>query len=133
VPGPIDAPGVAGCLALLREFPDAVRVVAGIPQLIADLGFAGLQRPGQGNVDAPDDPVAMAALTMLGRTERLVAEQLLAGRRTVDEVVAALDLPVATVLATIALLERRGCVAGAYGRYRPDGPLLGAPPIPRRR
>ena len=40
VPGSIDAPTAAGCLAFLREFPERTRIVAGIPQLIADLGLA---------------------------------------------------------------------------------------------
>ena len=47
VPGPIDAPASAGCLAFLREFRDATRIVAGIPQLIDDLGLADhLAEPG---------------------------------------------------------------------------------------
>ena len=44
---PIDAPASAGCLAFLREFRDATRIVAGIPQLIDDLGLADhLAEPG---------------------------------------------------------------------------------------
>jgi hypothetical protein len=39
--------------------------------------------------------------------------------------VATTDLPVATVLATLTLLERRGLTSGAHGRYRPAGTLLG--------
>ena len=40
VPGPIDAPASAGCLAFLRDYPHGARIVAGIPQLIEDLGLA---------------------------------------------------------------------------------------------
>ena len=40
VPGPIDDPAHAGCLAFLREFPGGARIVAGVPQLIEDLGLA---------------------------------------------------------------------------------------------
>ncbi|HEX5149179.1 MAG TPA: DNA-processing protein DprA, partial [Candidatus Limnocylindrales bacterium] len=40
VPGPVDARASAGCLAFLREFPGSARMVAGIPQLIEDLGLA---------------------------------------------------------------------------------------------
>ena len=47
VPGSIDAPASAGCLAFLREFPTVTRIVAGIPQLIDDLGLADhLAEPG---------------------------------------------------------------------------------------
>ena len=40
VPGGLDAPASAGCLAFLREWEHEAHIVAGIPQLIADLGFA---------------------------------------------------------------------------------------------
>ncbi|MGK2850751.1 MAG: DNA-processing protein DprA [Candidatus Limnocylindrales bacterium] len=133
VPGPMDAQGSEGGLALLREFPDVVRVVAGIPQLIADLGFAGSAAPVAAGRRAPSEDVASAALDHLGAAERSVATQLLAGHRTVDEVVAMTDLTVATVLATLALLERRGLAAGRHGRYRPDGDLLGAVSLPKAR
>lgn len=124
VPGSIDAPASAGCLALLREVGGEARIVAGIPQLIADLGFAG---PAEDERDgaARSRQVAAAAVQGLGITEQAVAQELIAGRRTVDEVVATTGFAVATVLATLALLERRGLVTGRYGRYRPDGALLG--------
>ena len=44
-----------------------------------------------------------------------------------------LDLPVATVLATLAVLERRELVAGRHGRYRVDGPLLATTALPEAR
>ena len=121
VPGAIDARASAGCLAFLREFEHAVHVVAGIPQLIADLGFV---QPSGDRRDA----LSAATSQALGITEAAVAAELIAGRATIDELVAATDLPVAAVLAALTLLERRGLAAGAYGRYRPAGTLLGAPP-----
>lgn len=132
VPGPIDAPASAGCLALLREYGHLVRIVAGIPQCLADLGYATGTAP-QGPRAAPSDAVAAAAFATLGTTEQAVVSTLGAGHRTVDEVVAVLDLPVATVLATLALLERRGLVVGRHGRYRIDGDLLGTPALPATR
>jgi hypothetical protein len=45
----------------------------------------------------------------------------------VDELVAISDLPVAAVLASLTLLEARGLVVGAYGRYRPAGALARLP------
>ena len=118
VPGPIDSRTAAGCLAFLREFPEVAHIVAGVPQLIADLGYAG---------DAAADRDALAAATSqdLGRTEAAVARGLVEGHATVDELVATTDLPVATVLAALTLLERRGLTSGAHGRYRPAGTLLG--------
>jgi predicted Rossmann fold nucleotide-binding protein DprA/Smf involved in DNA uptake len=62
-----------------------------------------------------------------------VAAALIAGRITVDELVAETDLPVATVLAALTMLERRGLAAGVYGRYRPAGALLGEVQRPKPR
>ncbi len=118
VPGAIDSRAAAGCLAFLREFPEVTHVVAGVPQLIADLGYAA------GGTTARDS-LAMASAQDLGRTEAAVARGLVDGRATVDELVATTDLPVATVLAALTLLERRGLTSGAHGRYRPAGTLLG--------
>jgi DNA processing protein len=121
VPGALDAPASAGCLAFLREWEHEAHIVAGIPQLIADLGFA---RPSAGSRDA----VAAATVQSLGAVESAIAAELVAGRVTVDELVATTDLPVATVLTALVLLERRGFAVGIHGRYRPAGPLLGEPP-----
>jgi DNA processing protein len=118
VPGPIDSRTAAGCLAFLREFPEVTHIVSGVPQLIADLGFTG---------DPAGERDALAAATSqdLGRTEAAVARGLVDGHATVDELVATTDLPVATVLAALTLLERRGLTSGAHGRYRPAGTLVG--------
>jgi DNA processing protein len=118
VPGSIDSHASAGCLAFLREWEEATHLVAGIPQLIADLGYTG---------PAPnrDARLSGAALQDLGETESAVARALVAGLATVDELVARTDLPVATVLAAITMLERRGLAIGTYGRFRPNGSLLG--------
>ena len=118
VPGAIDSRAAAGCLAFLREFPEVTHVVAGVPQLIADLGYAVAGTTAR-------DALAIASAQDLGRTEAAVARGLIAGRATVDELVATTDLPVATVLAALTLLERRGLTSGAHGRYRPAGTLLG--------
>lgn len=118
VPGALDAPASAGCLAFLREWEHEAHLVAGIPQLVADLGFAHVSaRVG--------DAVAAATTQSLGVVEGAIAAELVAGRVTVDELVAATDLPVAAVLTALVLLERRGLAVGIHGRYRPAGPLLG--------
>ena len=120
VPGALDAQASAGCLAFLREFEPEAHIVAGVPQLIADLGYA---QPTAGARDA----VAAATTQSLGAVEATIAAELVAGRVTVDELVAATDLPVATVLTALVLLERRGLAVGIHGRYRPAGSLLGEP------
>ena len=68
-------------------------------------------------------PAADAVIASLGTTEGRVARALGAGLATVDELVAATNLPVAAVLAALSMLETRGLVVGAYGRYRPAGAL----------
>jgi DNA processing protein len=118
VPGPIDSRTSAGSLAFLREFAEVTHIVSGVPQLIADLGFSRTPI-----VDR--DAVRAATQQDLGRTEAVIARGLMDGHATVDELVASTDLPVATVLAALTLLERRGLTSGAHGRYRPAGTLLG--------
>ena len=126
VPGRVDDPASAGCLSFLREFRDGTRIVAGIPQLIEDLGLA--VRP-----DAPGaTALAGAALTELGETTGRVGEGLITGHVTVDELVAVTGFPVATVLASLTLLERRGLAVGVFGRYRPSGDLALADPSKQR-
>jgi DNA processing protein len=118
VPGSIDSYASAGCLAFLREWAHATHLVAGVPQLIADLGFTDPARD-------RDARLSEATAQDLSTAEASIAGAIVEGLATVDELVAATDLPVATVLAAITILERRGLATGAYGRYRPSGPLLG--------
>ncbi len=125
VPGRMDDPASAGCLSFLREFRDGTRIVAGIPQLIEDLGLA--VRPSAPRATA----LAGATLTELGGATGRVGEALVAGHVTVDELVAVTGFPVATVLASLTLLERRGLAVGVFGRYRPAGTLALADPGPR--
>ena len=128
VPGPIDAPASAGCLAFLREFRDATRIVAGIPQLIDDLGLADhLAEPGV-------TTRAAATLADVGEAAGRLGRELVLGLRTVDELVAVTGWPVASVLAGLTLLERRGLAIGVHGRFRPAGNLAGMDPaIARQR
>jgi len=126
-----------GCLAFLRECPGEARIVAGIPQLLEDLGLArrepregpggaGRGRRGSTAATAGVD----AVLGSLGGVERRIAEALIGGMATVDELVAVLDLPVGAVLGGVTLLETRGLVHGAYGRYLPAGALAAAVAAP---
>lgn len=124
VPGAIDSPASAGCLAYLREFPDQARIVAGVPQLLEDLDLVDLPDPLDGAALAP--PVA-AVLVELGEGARRVAAALVHGLTTVDELVAATTMPIAAVLGALTLLEARGLAIGSYGRYRPAGRLAAAP------
>jgi DNA processing protein len=136
VPGAIDAPMAAGCLAFLRAFPGPARLVAGIPELLEDLELAApAQSPAEpsararrSNTGGVPPPGLDAVLGALGSTARLVAREVAAGRSSIDELVAATTLPVATILATVTVLEAQGLVATAYGRIRPIGRLATAAP-----
>ena len=123
VPGSIGAPASAGCLSFLREFAQGgARIVAGIPQLIDDLGLADhLAEPGVSTS-------AAATLADVGEAPGRIGRELVLGRTTVDELVAATGWPVASVLAALTLLERRGLALGVHGRFRPAGSLAGADP-----
>jgi DNA processing protein len=125
VPGSIDAPRSAGCLQWLRNYADQVRIVVGISELIEDLGLLAdepsARRGGRLSLEAE--------LIELGATARSLAVELVRGRGTLDELVAATGQPVATALGALTLLELRGLATSAYGRYRPAGRLAGmAPP-----
>jgi DNA processing protein len=124
LPGSIDSAASAGCLSFLREFPGQARIVAGIPQLIADLELVDeLGTPAV----AVSRSVA-AVLVGLDPGPRRIATALVSGRTTADELVAVTGLSIAGVLAALTLLESRELVAGAYGRYRPIGDLASATP-----
>jgi DNA processing protein len=123
VPGPIDAPTSAGCLAFLREHWGAARIVAGIPELVEDLGLVGLATGGP----------RMTAHVELSTIERALADALTEGASTTDDLVHAVRQPVATVLGGITVLEMRGLVVSAYGRHRLAGRLAGAEPPRLRR
>ncbi len=144
VPGPMDAPTSAGCHAFLRGFPTQTRIVCGIPELLEDLGLTGEgsdeatdSTPGRGSVDtgrssrpgsaAPSAGPA-AVLASLGAVERSLAELVMAGPATADELargaaLAGAVLTDAALLSALTLLELRGLVTSAYGRYRPAGML----------
>ncbi len=135
VPGTIDDPRSAGCLAWYREFPDVVRLVTGIPELLVDLGLdepvtgdaaAGrARRPGT-TPDRPARPSLAAELIELGATAREVGLALVAGHGSIDDLVDATGHAPATVLGAITLLESRGLATSTYGRYRPAGRLASA-------
>jgi DNA processing protein len=136
VPGALDAPASAGCLAFLRECPGEARIVASVPDLIEDLGLldpsGSPARPsgaGPGSA-APASPDAV--LAELGPTAAAVGRALASGGgSTVDDLVGVTGLQIATVLAALTMLEVRGCVVGAYGRYLPAGALARAMDVPR--
>jgi DNA processing protein len=137
VPGPIDDPRSAGCLTFYREYPEVVRLVAGIPELIADLGLDGPDggvRRGGTNATArvgPKRPSTSALLVELGPTVRQVAVALTDGHTSIDELVAVTGHEPATVLGAITLLEMRGLATSTYGRYRAAGRLATLAPTMR--
>lgn len=129
VPGPMDAPTSEGCHAFLRSYPGQTRVVCGIPELLEDLGLAGGEvvsaggaahgRPGAAAPGAGPE----AVLASLGAVERSLAEALAPGPATADDLARKTGLSGAAVLSALTLLELRGLVVGAYGRYMPAGVL----------
>ena len=133
VPGRLDDPAVAGCLAFLREAGPEARIVAGIPELLDDLGLLGERgvpadergRRAAGG-SRPAGATLEAVLAILGPAERAVAREVAAGRGSVDELIHATGGPGAMVLGALTSLEIRGLVLEAFGRYRAAGPLASA-------
>lgn len=112
-PGPIGARTTAGSLHFLREHDGLARIVAGVPELLEDLGW---DAPGP----SPSDP-ERAKLGDLGAAERLVLDAVDEGVGTVDQIVARTGLETSAALGTLTRLEVRGLVVMAVGRYRPAG------------
>jgi DNA processing protein len=145
VPGSIDAPMSAGCLAFLRECAAEARIVSGLPQLLEDLGLIeGARSPAAAVRRSPEDwlsgaarvraqvklppAAAEAILLALGLAERTVARGVVDGFATADELVSVTGFSIAAVLGALTLLEMRGLVIGAYGRYVPTGALASQAP-----
>ena len=126
VPGSIDAPASAGCLAFLRAFAGEARIVAGIAELVDDLGL--VESTSAATMTTAAGPSREAILAVLGGTEARVAAALADGATTADELAERTDLPIAAVLGTLTLLEMRELVISAYGRYRPAGALAAVAP-----
>ncbi|HEY4226881.1 MAG TPA: DNA-processing protein DprA [Candidatus Limnocylindrales bacterium] len=141
VPGPIDAPTSAGCNGFLRDWHDLARIVSGVPQLLDDLGLMGeAGLPGGGPAPADDDgagvvitsrvrpPTARAMLSGRSQSEQAVAEALVHGAVTVDELVAVTRQSLGEVLRALTRLEAIGLARATHGRYEPAGPLAAAEP-----
>ena len=133
VPGPVDDTRSAGCLEFYRQYPEVVRLVTGIPELVADLGLdiAAGPDPGAQQRDDPGAPrrlSAAALLVELGPTVREVAAALTSGHGSIDELVAATGHEPATILGAVTLLEMRGLATSTYGRYRAAGRLASMMP-----
>ena len=113
VPGALAIRHRRGVSRSCASSPEGARIVAGVPQLIDDLGLADhLTEPG-----VPSK--AAATLADVGPAPGRIGRELVLGRATVDELVAATGWPVASVLAALTLLERRGLAAGFHGRFGP--------------
>jgi DNA processing protein len=125
VPGRLDDPTVAGSLAFLREAGPEARVVAGIPELLEDLGLVGESAADAGRPGRAGTAPAGTVLAALPPVERAIAGAVIAGTSSVDELALATGLGPATVLGALTALEIRGLVIETYGRYRAAGPLAG--------
>lgn len=141
----MDSPTSAGCNAFLRSFPGQARVVCGVPELIEDLDLGAGDAVGDAGdsigpalaasrTDSAGAPSAMAAaagrgavMASLGPVERTLAEALVHGPATADDLAALTSLPGAAILSALTLLELRGLATGSYGRYCPAGLLARRP------
>ena len=133
VPGRLGDPASVGCLEWLHAYPGEAQIVAGLPQLMEDLGVAEpapaprLASSTRKHRRPPRPPSLEAVLLELGPTARTVGVALAAGHGSLDDLVVATGLEPATVLGAITLLELRGLALSTLGRYRAAGSLAAAP------
>ncbi|HET7473376.1 MAG TPA: DNA-processing protein DprA [Candidatus Limnocylindrales bacterium] len=125
VPGRLGDPQSAGCLLWLRDYAGAARIVAGLPELVEDLGLLGTPVPAR----RTNRPSLEAVLLELGPTARRVGTALAMGHGSLDELVHVTRFEPATVLGAITLLELRGLAISTFGRYRAAGQLASAPVV----
>jgi DNA processing protein len=137
VPGPFDATTSAGCHAFLRNFPGQARVVSGIPELLEDLELDGgaAIRAAEAEAQVPRDARRgepgsstvgagrAAVLASLAPVERTLAEMLVEGPASADDLSRRTSLGASAILSALTLLELRGLAANAGGRYVPTGTL----------
>ena len=145
VPGSIDAPMSAGCNGFLREWAGAARIVSGIPQLLDDLGLFGGAAlepaasigPGAPRPASPGGviisakvrlPTVQSVLSGRDAAQCDVAEAIVHGAVTADELVAVTRRSLGEVLTALTRLETSGLVVAHRGRYEPLGALAGANP-----
>ena len=124
VPGPIGAAQSEGCLAYLRAYAGQARIVAGVPELLEDLGLAEDAGGGRAGPASHRGSTARSVLSELPAPAAAIARCVAAGSRTTDDLVERTGLTVAGVLAAVTLLEDRGLVRAAYGRYHLAGELV---------
>jgi len=134
LPGSIDWPTSAGCNGFLRDWHGLARIVSGIPQLLDDLGLAasaGLPDAAERGVPIRSTvalPSAKAVLAGRDAAQVAVAEALVHGAVTADEIVAVTRLSIGAVLGALTRLEAAGLARPVHGRYEPLGPLAAADP-----
>lgn len=119
VPGRPWEPTTAGCVALLREVPDA-RVVYDVPSLLDDLGLGE-------RIAAGGSAASLASVLVgLSATEALLARALRGGPATADGLAASCRLPVEEVASGLTLLGLRGYAWSSGPLYLADGALRDA-------
>jgi DNA processing protein len=142
VPGSIDAPTSAGCNGFLRDWHGLARIVSGVPQLLDDLGLlaeaalpgaplaAALEPDGRGvgRKSTVRLPSARAVLSGRDAAQVAVAEALIHGAVTADELVAVTRLSIGAVLGALTRLEAAGLARPIHGRYEPIGSLAAVNP-----
>lgn len=117
-PGRVGDWSMAGSLTLLRDTP--ARPIAGLDELIADLGFF---EPAQAAAGAQRADERQPALAMLGPAERAVAERLSAAPAGLDLLVAQTGLAPGVVSGAITLLLMRGWIQAHGPAFVASGPL----------
>ena len=107
VPGRVDSRASAGCHRLIR---DGARLVESVDDVLEELG--PLVAPAR---QSDGTEVHRPAELLLNEIERAVLDQIETSPTTIDNVVAASQLPAARVLATLSVLEMKRLIRRVSG------------------
>jgi len=107
VPGRVDSRMSAGCHRLIR---DGAKLVESVDDVLEELG--PLVEP---TTDAAGSEVHRPAELQLNEIERAVLDQIDTSPTSIDEIVAAGELPASRVLATVSVLEMKRLIRRVSG------------------
>lgn len=113
VPGRVDTPHAEGCHQLIKI--GGAKLVAGLPDILEELGEAGTTLMEQLRSEEPASPRPAGVLAALNDNEKAVLATLGAEPLTIEDICERCELPPQRVAATLTGLQLKGAVRRVEG------------------